>query len=200
MWCQGVRPRTVPVIGDRSINRRHVYTKQTEIYQSPACIYEADRDLSIAGMYIRSRQRSNTYVSLARRRPSRPVVVPLILPIFEHEVHHFKYMVHHFWDKTQHFKYKIQHFKYKLTCRPASSACSGACCCWCGNHHVSTEESSFVLKNHWRIIEESSFVLKNHWRIIEESFQSAPESPAFAPRASGTAPVLEATACCYPSK
>ena len=102
--------------------------------------------------------------------------------------------------KIQHFKYKIQHFKYKLTCRPASSACSGACCCWCGNHHVSTEESSFVLKNHWRIIEESSFVLKNHWRIIEESFQSAPESPAFAPRASGTAPVLEATACCYPSK
>ena len=27
---------------ERSINRRHVYTKQSEIYQSPACIYKAD--------------------------------------------------------------------------------------------------------------------------------------------------------------
>ena len=32
----------VPAIRVRSINRRHVYTKQTEIYQSPACIYKAD--------------------------------------------------------------------------------------------------------------------------------------------------------------
>ena len=33
----------VPAINrSRYINRRHVYTKQTEIYQSPACIYKAD--------------------------------------------------------------------------------------------------------------------------------------------------------------
>ena len=29
---------------------------QRQTYQSPACIYKADRDLSIAGMYIQSRQ------------------------------------------------------------------------------------------------------------------------------------------------
>ena len=41
---------------ETSINRRHVYTKQREVYQSPACIYKAERGLSIAGMYIQSRQ------------------------------------------------------------------------------------------------------------------------------------------------
>ena len=57
---------------ERSINRRHVYTKaerdlssagmyiqrQREVYQAPACIYSIgrERDLSIAGMYMQ-RQR-----------------------------------------------------------------------------------------------------------------------------------------------
>ena len=34
--------KLVPAIIVRSINRRHVHTKQREIYQSPACTYEAD--------------------------------------------------------------------------------------------------------------------------------------------------------------
>ena len=42
----------------RSIKRRHVYAKQTETYQPPACIGKADRDLSSAGMCRQSRQRS----------------------------------------------------------------------------------------------------------------------------------------------
>ena len=72
------RPSIVPCIlhkaeRERSINRRHVYTKQREslsiagmyntirgreVYQSPACIIQSERErgLSIAGMYIQSRQ------------------------------------------------------------------------------------------------------------------------------------------------
>ena len=42
---------------ERPINRRHVYTKQREVYQSMACVYQAERGLSIAGMCIQSRQR-----------------------------------------------------------------------------------------------------------------------------------------------
>ena len=60
---------------ERSINRRHVYTKQGEIYQSPACIYKntaailpggPDRSLSRAAL-----RRSRSRGEMARPRRSQ---------------------------------------------------------------------------------------------------------------------------------
>ena len=127
---------------ERSINRRHVYTTQTasetdlsiagmyiqrrqhqrRIYQSPACIYNADSirdgsinrrhvyttqtasetDLSIAGMYIQSRQRSITYCTADLKRscgmPADFIILNANFLVFDTEFLVFESKIHDFYS------------------------------------------------------------------------------------------------------
>ena len=49
--------------------------KHREIYQSPACIYKAERDLSIAGMYVQNRQHIHVPSTALASRPFLPTAV-----------------------------------------------------------------------------------------------------------------------------
>ena len=82
------------------------------LWAAPASLSPAvrERGLSIAGMYINSRQR-NTYhcsnIAIVRDQISHPVQMA---ERSENKIHHFE-----FWYKIYHFEYKIHHFKYKFS-------------------------------------------------------------------------------------
>ena len=77
-------------LGKRARDRRrrvHLQseTEQTEIYQSPACIYKAETDLSSAGTCIQGKQHPHTYTRRARPKPAD--LLPLRVPAIIREIY-----------------------------------------------------------------------------------------------------------------
>ena len=130
----------VPAVRERSINRRHVYTKQRSIKRRH--VYTI-RGLSLAGVYKQSRQHLHTYPVESNARSNIPATnAPVFIQkfaVFQQNIHHFSSEIHHFSTENSSFFNR----KDYANAPPTMSITAPQISVGCGIHQFECKISSF---------------------------------------------------------